>query len=268
VFHLFSIPLFKNKIKGIFIFSDILYFSMPRLDAEIVNRKILKSRTLAQKAIEEGGVFVDGKEVKKASKEVSPHSCIEVKFSMPYVSRGGLKLEKALSDFNLKKLDHKTVLDIGSSTGGFTDCSLAHGAKKVYAVDVGSVQFDETLKKNPKIELYEQTDIRSFLIPEPADLIVIDVSFISLTYIIPLLKNFLREGGDVIALVKPQFEVGKGNLTTKGLVKNEALYGEVFQKIEKSLEENNFKSLKRIESPIEGGDGNKEFLIHIKRNPS
>lgn len=241
---------------------------MTRLDHEIVRRGLLKSRTLAQKAIEEGGVLVEGIVAKKGSKEVGPTSSIVVSFSMPYVSRGGLKLEKALADFGLKDLKGKVILDIGSSTGGFTDCALAHGADKVYAVDVGSVQFDETLKKNPKIELHEQTDIRSFVLPEQADLIVIDVSFISLTHIIPLLEKFLKKGGDVVALLKPQFEVGRGNLTTKGLVKNEALYEEVFQKIEKSLEENNFKNIQRIESPIEGGDGNKEFLIHIKRNPS
>lgn len=238
---------------------------MTRLDLEIVNRGLTKSRKIAQDLIESGDVFLNDTVCLKASKNILDSDNIKVQNLPKFVSRGGLKLEAALLHFGISSLKNKNVLDIGSSTGGFTDCAIKFGAEKVLAVDIGTMQFDESLRANKKIELYENTDIRSFQIKEKVDLIVMDVSFISLTHIIKILDNFLKEGGSVISLIKPQFEVGKGNLDKKGLVKNSSMYEEVLSKIKKEFEDNSFKVIEVIDSPILGGDGNKEFLIYVKK---
>ncbi len=269
---------------------------MARLDIEIVNRGLAKSRALAQSYIDCGDVMVNAIVADKASKNVSENDEIVIKNKLKYVSRGGLKLEKALIEW-LPPLEGGLVwglneficLDIGSSTGGFTDCLLQHGASHVTAIDVGTNQLDASLRENKNITLYENTDIRELKnilenkfdknrttyeegIIKRFDIITIDLSFISLTKVIPCLsvfcfdKKYKKDHSNstkIIALVKPQFEVGKGNLNKSGIVKDEALYDEVINRIKNCFEENGFRYINDIESPITGGDGNREFLMYL-----
>ena len=256
---------------------------MPRLDIEIVNRGLAKSRALAQSYIAEGKVMLNGNVIDKASKYIKDSDEIIVTDTLQYVSRGGLKLERAIFEWlpslgeGLGMGKDFICLDIGSSTGGFTDCLLQHGATHVTAVDVGSNQLDVTLRDDERIMLFENTDIRSFNPHQYFDLITIDTSFISLTKIIPHLAQFCFDKGDVrttkvIALVKPQFEVGKGNLNNKGIVKtfdangrdiSSQVYSEVIENIKKSFEDHGFGYISHIDSPIAGGDGNREFLMCV-----
>lgn len=255
-----------------------------RLDLEIVNRGLARSRSLAQSYIANGEVMVNGVIVKKPSHNVNDKDIIKIKNQLIYVSRGGLKLEEAIRVFGLS-LENMNCLDIGSSTGGFTDCLLQHGAHHVYAVDVGSQQMQESLRNDKRITLLENTDIRDYatsVYPEienananntKVDIITIDVSFISLDKIIPHLSAFCyAKRTQVIALVKPQFEVGRGNLNNRGLVivtdknKNdiaEQVYNEVISKVRTCFEDHGFTYRGHIESPVRGGDGNREFLMHI-----
>lgn len=269
---------------------------MPRLDIEIVNRGLARSRALAQSYIEEGNIQVNGIVIDKASKNIKESDEIIIKNKLKYVSRGGLKLERALLEFcpipspSSKEGSHPDAflpfpwgrdrgmgkgficLDIGSSTGGFTDCLLQYGATHVTAVDVGSNQLDASLRGDDRITLYENTDIRNLLelLKNKEnkifkfDLITIDVSFISLTKVIPCLSTFCLNRTKVIALVKPQFEVGKGNLNKNGIVKSKMLYDEVIENIKKCFEQNGFNYIDCIDSPITGGDGNREFLMCVE----
>jgi 23S rRNA (cytidine1920-2'-O)/16S rRNA (cytidine1409-2'-O)-methyltransferase len=232
-----------------------------RLDQALVSRGLVKSRSQAQDFIFRGSVEVNGEVVTKPSKDVEIADTLHVTESTQYVGRGGIKLEGALRMFALSPKD-KICLDIGASTGGFTDCLLTYGASLVYAVDVGSDQLDHTLASNPRVVSIEQTDIRDIqMFPKKVDLVVIDVSFISLSHIVPVLSRFIKSHGDVIALIKPQFEVGKDNIQN-GIVKNEALYVELLPKIQRLFEQHGFTHCQIIDSPIRGGEGNKEFFIH------
>jgi 23S rRNA (cytidine1920-2'-O)/16S rRNA (cytidine1409-2'-O)-methyltransferase len=235
---------------------------MTRLDIELVKRKLVHSRSQAQTLIEEGAVLVNDKIITKTSKDVSEKESIILTEKLKYVSRGGYKLEAGLQNFGLTSLTEFIILDIGSSTGGFTDCVLQMGAKQVYSVDVGTGQFSEFLKSDSRVVLMEQTDIRNIeKLPTLVDLIVIDVSFISLEHIIPILSRFLKKGGSVVALVKPQFEVGKGNLNRQGIVTDVDLYKVVEKKILNCFIEHQFTIEDYRISPIIGGSGNSEYLL-------
>lgn len=237
-----------------------------RLDLYLLENNYFDSRTKARNAIESEAVMVNGKIIKKASFEVDNTIKIEIiKDTNPYVSRGGLKLEAAINEFHLDFKD-KIVLDIGSSTGGFTDCSLKHGAKLVYAVDVGTNQLDNSLRNREDVVLFEQTNILDVGGFDVAfDYIVMDVSFISINKILPAINRFLTENTIFICLIKPQFEVGKIYLKN-GIVKDRTTHISVLNKIIKELSEYNLGIVKLINSPILGGSGNKEFLACIKKN--
>ena len=273
------------------------YYIMSRLDIEIVNRGMARSRSQAQMYITDDQVIVNRMPVNKANKSVSANDEIEILNQLKYVSRGGLKLEHAISKFysrpELTSSEHVLTdmycLDIGSSTGGFTDCLLQHGALHVTAIDVGTDQMDQSLKNDTRVTLYENTDIRKFAemyenkldeiyeSKKAFDLIVIDVSFISLAKIIPYLRTFCYTKNTnnvetnnlqtkVIALIKPQFEVGREHVRKGGVVRDEALYKVVIDKIREAFEVEGFHIIDVIDSPITGGDGNKEFLIYALGN--
>lgn len=234
-----------------------------RIDTLLVKKALVPTRARARSLIMSGVVFVDGARVDKAGTLVEENSRVELKdSSLRYVGRGGIKLESALREFSIDVRD-KVALDVGASTGGFTDCLLKHGAKRVYAVDVGYGQLDWKLRQDPRVRVLERTNAR-YLKPEdigePVDICTIDVSFISLTKIIPPLSQIIKRGGVLITLIKPQFEVGKGEVGRGGVVRDEGKHRDVTDKITHFLQELNFKILGVIPSPILGADGNKEFL--------
>ncbi|MBD5104962.1 MAG: TlyA family RNA methyltransferase [Ruminococcaceae bacterium] len=236
---------------------------MSRLDFELTARSLVKSRNVAQQLIKDGIVFVNGKNITKAAFDVEDADVIEIKGELPkYVGRGGLKLEKAVECFKIRLKDC-TCIDVGASTGGFTDCMLQNGAEKVYAVDVGSDQLDEKLRNDSRVISLENTDVRAAegKIPEKADFISVDVSFISLKTVLPEVKKLLKESGTVVALIKPQFEVGKSGIGKRGVVKNPSLREKAVWDIKEFSESIGFKCRGLIQSPITGGDGNIEYLI-------
>lgn len=234
---------------------------------ELVSRKTVKSRNVAQQIIKEGIVFVNDKPAIKSSVEVTETDKIEIKGSLPkFVGRGGIKLEKAIDEFNIDLTD-KVCIDIGASTGGFTDCMLQKGAALVYAVDVGRDQLDASLKENKRVISLEQTDIRAAegKIPEKADFISIDVSFISLKSVLPFAVKMLKDQGSIAALIKPQFEVGKSGIGKKGIVKNPRLRERAVSDIKEYSLLLGLKIAGTVQSPITGGDGNIEYLIYLLR---
>lgn len=237
-----------------------------RLDFFLVEKNYFDSRTKAQKAIEAGAIKVSGIVITKSNYEVLGDTPIEIiKDTNPYVSRGGLKLEAAIDNFKLEFKDKK-VLDIGSSTGGFTDCALKHGAQLVHAVDVGTNQLDSTLRGRKEIVLLEKTNILDVdRFPIDFDFIVMDVSFVSIKKILPAVDRFLKEDATFICLIKPQFEVGKRYMKN-GIVKDRSLHIKVLEQVISALREYQMGVSKLILSPILGGSGNKEFLACIKRN--
>ena len=238
-----------------------------RLDILITERKLVKSRNVAIDLIKKGFVKVAGEIITKAAKDYLdlPDLKIEILEQPKYVGRGGLKLEKALTEFKIIPTD-LICLDVGSSTGGFTDCLLQHGAKKVYAVDVGTDQLDETLKNNPQVISLEQTDIRNIKnLDEKIDLAVIDVSFISLEAILPATVNLLKKEGKIIALVKPQFETPKEAKNKNGIVKTAEIREQVLENIKNYCQKIGLKILGKTDSPILGGSGNKEYLILLQK---
>ena len=237
-----------------------------RLDVFLVEEGYFSSRTKAQAAIEAGAVKVLDTIITKSNYDVNPEATIEImKEVNPYVSRGGLKLEAAIREFHLDFKD-KVVLDIGASTGGFTDCALRFGAKQVYAVDVGSNQLDLKLRNRTDVIVMEQTNILSVdSFPVHFDYLVMDVSFVSIEKLLPAIDRFLEADAYFICLIKPQFEVGKRYLKN-GVVKDKSLHIQVLKQVNASLEDYNMGIFKLIPSPIFGGSGNKEFLACIKRN--
>ena len=238
---------------------------MSRLDTELVKRSLAKSRTSAQGLIKDGIVFVNGCKIQKPAFEVSDTDEITIKGDLPkYVSRGGVKLEKAISEFGII-LDSCICIDVGASTGGFTDCMLQNGAALVYAVDVGSNQLDEKLKNDKRVISLENLDIRKAAekIPEKADLITIDVSFISLKLVLPEAKKLVKSDGKTVALIKPQFEVGKSGLGKHGVVKSEALRKQAVDGIKLFATDLGFTVKGVVTSPITGGEGNIEYLIYL-----
>ncbi len=235
-----------------------------RIDKLIHDLGLADSRTQAQSIIMAGSVYVNGQRVDKPGTVVKADSEIDIKnLKKKYVGRGGLKLEKALEHFNIEVLN-KTALDIGASTGGFTDCLLQKGAGKVYAFDVGHGQFDWKLRNNEKVVVKEKINCR-YLEPddvgELVDLVVIDVSFISLKLIVGPAVKLLKENGVIISLIKPQFEAGRGEVGKGGVVRDETVHREVVENISSYFETLNLKIKGVIPSPIVGAEGNKEFLI-------
>lgn len=242
-----------------------------RLDLILVERGIFETREKAKREIMAGNIIVNEHAVTKAGKNFKDDEelLIRVKDRLKYVSRGGLKLEKAIEVWNLDFSD-KTVLDIGASTGGFTDCALQNGAKKVYSVDVGTNQLDWKLRNDSRVISIENTHIKDLkpenLENEKADFTVIDVSFISLTKVIPYLRKFLKDKGKVIMLIKPQFEVGKEKIGKNGIVIEEQYHDEAIKKIISFIKENDYELIGVEDSPIKGSKGNKEFLAMIVSN--
>lgn len=241
-----------------------------RLDCLVVEQGLAPSRQRAQAMIMAGLVFVNGAPGRKAGDMVADDASITVKGGdLPYVSRGGLKLEAALDFFKVDPTGF-FCLDVGASTGGFTDCLLSRGAGAVFAVDVGYGQFAWKLRQDPRVTLLERTNIRHMdpsVIPRPADLAVIDVSFISLSLVLPKVKEMITPEGMVIPLVKPQFEVGKGQVGKKGVVRDPALHEKVLCDIIEFSKNIGFTCEGVVESPILGPEGNKEFLLCLLSEP-
>ncbi len=238
-----------------------------RLDIYLVEIGKFKTRSRAQLAIRDGKVKVNDVKILKTGFEVEKNDKIEIEDStLKYVSRGGLKLEKAINYWNIE-LKNKIMIDIGSSTGGFSDVAIQNGISKIYAIDVGTDQFDKELAKNKKINLYENTDFRNIdsKIIEDANIATIDVSFISVTKINERFKN-LKNIKEVICLIKPQFECGKEIATKyKGIIKLKEHREFAINKVVDSFCKIGFENIGVIESPIKGGDGNIECLAYFKR---
>jgi 23S rRNA (cytidine1920-2'-O)/16S rRNA (cytidine1409-2'-O)-methyltransferase len=254
-----------------------------RLDKILVSKGLVKSREIAKALVIEGKVFVDGKKITKSGTSVSETSDIYLKEGeLPYVSRGGLKLEAAINFFNID-VNNKIIMDVGSSTGGFTDCLLKKGAKKVYCIDVGYGQLAWSLRKDPRVVVMERTNIRYLtdivksqkskvkspeledLIKSNIDMATADVSFISLTKVIPAVLEFLKEESEVLALVKPQFEVGKGEVGKGGIVREEEKRLRAVKGVQEDLEKLGLKTIGLFQSPITGQKGNIEIFLYMKR---
>ena len=240
-----------------------------RLDVLLTERGLLDSRQKAQATIMSGIVFVNGQRVDKVGTAVSNDALIEIRgTTLPYVSRGGLKLEKAMQTFPLT-LTGKICADIGASTGGFTDCMLQNGAKKVYAVDVGYGQLDWKLRNDARVVCMERTNARYLTheeIPEELDFASVDVSFISLKLIFPAMYGLLREGGEIACLIKPQFEAGREKVGKKGVVRDPAVHLEVLEHFLIHAKENHFTVLGITYSPIRGPEGNIEYLGFLRKS--
>ena len=239
-----------------------------RLDVLVVENGILLSRERAKENIIAGKIFVDGIMTTKCGKKVDISSNIEFKGEdLPFVSRGGIKLQKAINSFGID-LKGKVCLDIGASTGGFTDCMLQHGAYKVFAIDVGTNQLDNRLRRDQRVVSMENTNVRYLVadsIGELADFASIDVSFISLEKVIPSLLNLLKNEGSAVALIKPQFEVGVGIVNKKGVVKKQSEHVEVIIGILNLLKCLSVKVLNLNYSSIKGPNGNIEYLIYFTK---
>ena len=237
-----------------------------RIDKLLVAKGLAESRTKAQAMVMAGVVLVDNQRVEKASDQFSSDASIRIKDAdnpaAKYVGRGGLKLDAALREFHID-VHEFTCLDVGASTGGFTDCLLQHGATRVVAVDVGHNQIDWRLRNDPRVEVREGVNAR-YLQPEDFptkfDLIVVDVSFISLTKVLPALVPLLDDTGQLIALIKPQFEVGRGEVGSGGIVRDAAQRERVVQEVIEFAETLGLSSERLLESPIHGAEGNVEFL--------
>lgn len=237
-----------------------------RLDALLVELGHFPTRAKAQAAIMAGAVRVNGDPARKAGLLVPPGARIEVAEAPRYVSRGGLKLEHALRTFGVR-VEGRTCLDVGASTGGFTDCLLQMGAARVYAIDVGYGQLDWKLRSDPRVVVVERTNFR-FAQPDdfpPAQLIAVDVSFISLAKILPAARHFLDDGGDLIALVKPQFEAGPESVGKGGVVRDPRVHRRVLSVLVEAAWEGGWDSLAVTPSPIRGAEGNIEFLLWLAR---
>ena len=254
-----------------------------RLDKILVAKGLVKSRELARALIMEGNVFVDGSQVTKAGSLVHDTADIDLrKTGIPYVSRGGLKIEAALDFFHITAQD-KIIMDVGASTGGFTDCLLQRGARKIYCIDVGYGQLAWSLRKDPRVILLERTNIRYLsetlkergekgkeqgmedLIESRVDMAVVDVSFISLKTVIPAVVPFLHAGAEILALVKPQFEVGKGEVGKGGIVKEEEKRLSAVEDVRCALEGQGLTTIGVFQSPTPGQKGNREYFLYMKR---
>jgi 23S rRNA (cytidine1920-2'-O)/16S rRNA (cytidine1409-2'-O)-methyltransferase len=247
----------KNRMKKI------------RIDRLLLERALADSRERAQAMIYAGQVLVNGQKIDKAGALVPGDAEIRILGeTLRFVGRGGLKLEHALSEFHIA-VGGKTAIDIGASTGGFTDCLLQQGCRKVYAVDVGYGQLAWKLRQDPRVVVIERTNVRDMdaaLIPESVDLAVLDVSFISLEKVIPSILRFLKPASEIVALIKPQFEVGKEHVGKGGIVRDEVERTAAVNRIAKFVRSLGFEVRGVSPSPITGQDGNVEFLLYAARN--
>ena len=239
-----------------------------RLDVLLVKRNLASSREKAKAIIMSGNVFVDGQREDKAGTSFSEEVQIEVRgHALPYVSRGGLKLEKAMKNFDVS-MEGKVCTDVGSSTGGFTDCMLQNNAKKVYSVDVGYGQFAWKLRQDPRVVCMEKTNIR-YVTPQDIDDVLdfasVDVSFISLTKVLGPARELLADGGEMVCLIKPQFEAGREKVGKKGVVRDKSVHEEVIDKVISFALSIGFSVLHLEYSPIKGPEGNIEYLVHLKK---
>lgn len=238
-----------------------------RLDVLMVQRGLAESREKAKAVIMSGNVFVDGQREDKAGASFGEKAVIEVKGNpLKYVSRGGLKLEKAVECFEVSLTD-RICMDVGSSTGGFTDCMLQNGARKVYAVDVGTNQLAWKLRQDERVTVMERTNIRYVTkeqIPEPVEFASIDVAFISLTKVLQPVKDLLVPAGEIVALIKPQFEAGREQVGKKGVVRDRNVHLEVIERVLAYAESIGFAVRNLEYSPIKGPEGNIEYLAHLK----
>ncbi len=239
-----------------------------RLDKYLTEHGLVSGRDKASAIIMSGIVYVNDQKADKAGMQVSEDDVIEVRGStLNYVSRGGLKLEKAMAQFPIT-LDGCICMDIGASTGGFTDCMLQNGAKKVYAVDVGYGQLAWSLRIDERVVNMERTNIR-FVTPEnideALDFASIDVSFISLSLVLPVLKNLLKDNGEAVCLIKPQFEAGREKVGKNGVVRDPLVHIEVIERVFSFAKENGFSVLGADFSPVKGPKGNIEYLMYIKK---
>ena len=239
-----------------------------RLDVLLVKRNLAESREKAKAIIMSGNVFVEGQREDKAGSTFEDSVQIEVKGQkLPYVSRGGLKLEKAMANFDVH-LQDKVCTDVGSSTGGFTDCMLQNGARKVFAIDVGHGQLAWKLRQDERVVCMEKTNIR-YVTPEDLgekiDFSSIDVSFISLTKVLLPIYNYLKEDGQIVALIKPQFEAGREKVGKKGVVREKSTHYEVIELVLSYAVSIGFKVLNLDFSPIKGPEGNIEYLAHLQK---
>ncbi len=254
-----------------------------RLDKVLVSKGLVKSREIARALIMEGKVSVDGNKITKAGSPVDDNSDIALEESgLPYVSRGGLKLEAAL-DFLTIDVQNKIIMDVGSSTGGFTDCVLQRGAKKVYCIDVGYGQLAWPLRNDPRVVLLERTNVRYLdrelkdpklekrqkeledLMQSNIDMVTIDVSFISLTKVVPAILPYIREGGEILALVKPQFEIGKGQVGKGGIVREEEKRLRTLKEVQEALLSFDLIKGGEFQSPVPGQKGNIEYFLYMKK---
>ena len=239
-----------------------------RLDIMLVQRNLAVSREKAKAVIMAGSVYVNGQKEDKAGSMFDEKAQIEVRGNtLKYVSRGGLKLEKAMSHFDVS-LEGKVCMDVGSSTGGFTDCMLQNGAVKVYAVDVGHGQLDWKLRQDERVVCMEKTNIRYVTpgdIQEPVEFSSIDVSFISLTKVLWPVRELLTKEGQIVCLIKPQFEAGREKVGKKGVVRDPAIHREVIEKVVSYAVSIALKPLHLEYSPIKGPEGNIEYLLHLLR---
>jgi len=237
-----------------------------RIDKVLVERGLAESRTRAQALIIAGQVLVREQRIDKPGQLINPSDDIRIKGETPrYASRGGIKLEAALREFNINP-EGKNCLDVGASTGGFTDCLLQHGAQRVWAIDVGHNQIIWRLRQDPRVVVQEGINARNLSsdqFPVRFEIATIDVSFISLSKVLPAVRNCLTEVADVIALVKPQFEVGKGEVGRGGIVTDPAKHRRVLDEIRQAALEIGLSGAAVIESPILGAEGNREFLMHL-----
>jgi len=237
------------------------------LDRLLVEKGLVESREKAQAAILAGQVFIGGQVASKPGSLVDPKAPIALRGREPYVSRGGLKLKAALAAFSIK-VEGRICLDVGASTGGFTDCLLQEGAKKVYAIDVGYGQLHHRLRKDPRVVLLERTNIRHLkpdALPERPDFATVDVSFISLSLVLPPLAALLAEPVEIVALVKPQFEVGKGQVGKGGVVRDPEQHRAVLLRVGKGAQEMGLQVFGIVPSPLLGPRGNREFFVHLCR---
>jgi len=237
-----------------------------RADQLLVTRGLFESRARAQAAIEAGFVTADGVQVKKSAQALPEDAALIAQPAHPYVSRGGVKLASALVHFGFDP-NGKVCLDIGASTGGFTDVLLRGGARRVYAIDVGTEQLHVSLRGNRNVVRIENIDARTLdrvLISEPAELITIDVSFVSLKLIVPVVAAIAASAAEMVALIKPQFEAGR-KLVRKGVVRDAEVHRSVCDDLAAFVTQHGWHVLGVIESPIEGGDGNREFLLGARR---
>lgn len=234
-----------------------------RLDVLLVERELVETRQRGQALILAGDVQVNGRVVDKAGTLVAADAAISIRAPLKYVSRGGLKLEGALEAFHLDVRD-KTCADIGASTGGFTDCLLQRGAARVYAIDVGYGQLAWRLRTDPRVVVMDRVNVRHLeSLPEPIDIATIDVSFISLRLVLPPVRALLQPRGEILALIKPQFEAGRAQVGKGGIVRDARVHRTVIEKVARDAQDDGLRVRGLCRSPITGADGNVEFFVHL-----